>query len=207
MTKSALYDNNENVNVLLDALDRILNHGRRKGTSYWGYFEQLEKLDPSSTPSLNIIRQDIKRENERARGLLRIALNQRRLGEWMATLTSDTEHTRAWYEDYSVLRKEDLSLLFLTLLEGLKGLTFALCLNEEDVSRVAASSDSARTIPSVFSSSSYTPLISVAPPLPASTSFPTAEPSTARSAQSPTKKQKKIKRRVAVIEEMTTART
>ncbi|KAL6056424.1 Pleckstrin y domain containing, M (with RUN domain) member 1 [Balamuthia mandrillaris] len=215
----------EGVSMLFDAIERVLNYGLLSDGGffsqslsvgrYWRYVEHVIELDTARPPfayaeQVRWVRRNVSEEEQRGRTWLRLALNKQSLWQCFNLLVKDRSHTSKWYESHAILRQPDDCAIFLTMMQGVSSVAFALPL-------LFGASEKKNNSSSSSSSSSPTSLQFIDPHhimrmeqeyLESKRNNPTAaasSSSTAPTTTSPTtekrKKRKKAKRRVAVIEE------
>jgi len=141
-----IIDTCENVDLLIDGIERVLNCGRKSEffgeTSYWEIFCSMKKISWLQEP-VQWIEKDITNPSGRGRAFLRYCLN-RKLTTDVYLAMKQSGIINDYYKSDCIFLRTDNHQLFFQQLESLKGIDFSLSLNEED-----------KKVKGVFSSTEY----------------------------------------------------
>eukprot|EP01114_Cavostelium_apophysatum_P015670 TRINITY_DN4321_c0_g1_i1.p1 TRINITY_DN4321_c0_g1~~TRINITY_DN4321_c0_g1_i1.p1 ORF type:complete len:409 (+),score=100.54 TRINITY_DN4321_c0_g1_i1:86-1312(+) len=121
-------------------LERILEHGIRDTalfgtTHFWSYLEQLDRClpGPEVKDVLRKVKECSKGNIGRGRVFLRLTLNEGSLVEYLRALMWNPQLTGSSYRETAILRDDEQSTAFLTVLESLQTFKFSFLLKDKDL--------------------------------------------------------------------------
>tara|TARA_R110002050_G_scaffold42687_5_gene102637 strand:+ start:254 stop:874 length:621 start_codon:yes stop_codon:yes gene_type:complete len=126
-----LFQDHPHAARLCYTLEKILSHGLRDTavfgkTYFWNYVKNLNVCLPSTSSTLESIRDMTSSTCGRGRLFLRMALNERALADYMSALVWNASLTEKHYKPFALLQREEDASIFLLLLENLNKVEFSL---------------------------------------------------------------------------------